>query len=135
MAGRSQTAHYDLKGRATHRISRLSTTNERYDRPSPIGSCSECSAAFPSLQCPGRSQDNLSATRLEIPTRHRDIQRYHPRFSVRGRSDENLSYLDTNFVSGPLWDIQKDYSHFRNDKVARAEALYVLYRLQHMLYN
>lgn len=54
---------------------------------------------------------------------------------VRGRSDENLSYLDTTFVSGPLWDIQKDYSHFRNDKVARAEALYVLYRLQHMLYN
>ena len=54
---------------------------------------------------------------------------------VRGRSDENLSYLDTTIVSGPLWDIQKDYSHFRNDKVARAEALYVLYRLQNMLYN
>jgi len=44
-------------------------------------------------------------------------------------SSMNISYIDTNFIVGPLWDISEDFCHYRLDKVASAEALYMLGRL------
>jgi len=44
-------------------------------------------------------------------------------------TSKNLSYIDTNFIVGPLWDIFKDFGHYRLNAVARSEALYVLGRL------
>ena len=44
-------------------------------------------------------------------------------------SSMNISYIDTNFIVGPLWDISEDFCHYRLDKVASAEALYMLSRM------
>mmetsp|Transcript_33711 Transcript_33711/g.81504 ORF Transcript_33711/g.81504 Transcript_33711/m.81504 type:complete len:392 (-) Transcript_33711:16-1191(-) len=44
-------------------------------------------------------------------------------------SSMNISFIDTNFIVGPLWDISEDFCHYRLDKVASAEALYMLERL------
>mmetsp|Transcript_14391 Transcript_14391/g.28773 ORF Transcript_14391/g.28773 Transcript_14391/m.28773 type:complete len:527 (+) Transcript_14391:295-1875(+) len=44
-------------------------------------------------------------------------------------ANKNISYIDTNFIVGPLWDISEDFCHYRSDKVASAEALYMLSRL------
>jgi hypothetical protein len=44
-------------------------------------------------------------------------------------SSMNISFIDTNFIVGPLWDISTDFCHYRLDKVASAEALYMLGRL------
>jgi len=44
-------------------------------------------------------------------------------------SSMNISFIDTNFIVGPLWDISADFCHYRLDKVASAEALYMLGRL------
>ena len=44
-------------------------------------------------------------------------------------SQMNVSFIDTNFIVGPLWDISKDFCHYRFDKVAKAEALYVLWKM------
>ncbi len=41
----------------------------------------------------------------------------------------DVPFIDTNFIIGPMWDSGGDFCHYRNDKVARAEALYVLSRL------
>jgi hypothetical protein len=44
-------------------------------------------------------------------------------------SSMNVSYIDTNSIIGPLWDISRDFSHYRLDIAAKAEALYLLGRL------
>lgn len=44
-------------------------------------------------------------------------------------SSMNVSYIDTSSIVGPLWDISEDFCHYKNDKVARAEALYMLSRI------
>mmetsp|Transcript_5028 Transcript_5028/g.10170 ORF Transcript_5028/g.10170 Transcript_5028/m.10170 type:complete len:501 (+) Transcript_5028:157-1659(+) len=41
----------------------------------------------------------------------------------------DVPFIDTNFIIGPMWDSGGDFCHYRNDKVARAEALYILSRL------
>ena len=33
-------------------------------------------------------------------------------------SSTNISFIDTNFIVGPLWDISADFCHYRLDKVA-----------------
>lgn len=44
-------------------------------------------------------------------------------------SSTNVSFIDTSSIVGPLWDISEDFCHYKNDKVARAEALYMLSRI------
>lgn len=41
----------------------------------------------------------------------------------------NVSFIDTRSIVGPMWDISEDFCHYRYDKVAKAEALYVLSRI------
>ena len=41
----------------------------------------------------------------------------------------NVSYIDTNFIIRPMWDSAEDFCHYRHDKIAAAEALYMIGRL------
>ena len=38
----------------------------------------------------------------------------------------NVPFIDTDFIIGPMWDSAGDFCHYRDDKVVKAEALYVL---------
>jgi len=44
-------------------------------------------------------------------------------------TSRKVPFIDTNFIVGPMWDISADLCHYKNDRVARAEALYVLSRI------
>jgi hypothetical protein len=44
-------------------------------------------------------------------------------------STMNVPYIDTNFIIQPMWDSAVDFCHYRLDKIAAAEALYMTGRL------
>jgi hypothetical protein len=44
-------------------------------------------------------------------------------------STMNVPYIDTNFIIQPMWDSAEDFCHYRLDKIAAAEALYMTGRL------
>ena len=44
-------------------------------------------------------------------------------------STMNVPYIDTNFIIQPMWDSAEDFCHYRRDKTAAAEALYMTGKL------